>query len=268
MRAAGVVETAQLLLDLDAHHPDRADVAVDRARSTPGIHVSSPPNSRRSFQTSSGLRSIETSAFPSAMATSWQGCLGTLSGHGSAVRVTVEPPRDRVRRRRCEHAAAPTVGRAEQRPRIVLPHPAREVAPGPRREVGRRDRGPGAERVAQDALQEPGEPEVAAERAVYEPAVVGAGRDRLAPRASRSRSPARCLRRSSGRRPRPRRRRRARGPARVAPGRSASGSATRAPVRPAARPVRGSRAPRAARGPSGQRSFSSRPVRPSARNTP
>ena len=70
-----------------------------------------------------------------------------------------------VRARRRERAASPAVGRQQQRARVVLEHPACEVAPGPRREAGRRDRRPCAGRRAQERLQRRREPQVAADAA-------------------------------------------------------------------------------------------------------
>ena len=94
-------------------------------------------------------------------------------------------------------------------------------------------------------MEQRGEPQVGAEargrrRARYRAATPSAwptSRSR-APRACRSRAPARCLRRSSGRRRSPRRRRTARGRARAGRGRTRRGSATRARCPRARRAVR------------------------------
>ena len=123
----------------------------------------------------------------------------------------------RVGGRRVERAPMPAARGEQEGAGIVLPHPAGEVATGPRGERGGADGGAGTERQPQDVLQPGGEPQVGAERAVDVGAVARgdrggntAGADRAGPRARRSRAPARSPRRSSGRRRSLRRRRRAR----------------------------------------------------------
>ena len=116
-----------------------------------------------------------------------------------------------------EHPRVPAPGCQHDRTRVVLEHPAREVAARPRCETRRR-RARRAHRAG-SAARAATRPRTAGRcRARHAPRrgtasrrCSGGPRTRpRAPRACRSRAPARCLRPSSGRPRRPRRRRRAR----------------------------------------------------------
>src|SRR6476619_2913922 len=112
----------------------------------PGIHCSSDPNSRSNFHASSGLTSTEISALPSAIAAS---CHDVRAG--------------------CtKQAAVPAIGCGDDGARIVLPKPAGEAAARPVPGVDCTQRGAGAPCVREDALEQRGEAQVAAERAVHE----------------------------------------------------------------------------------------------------
>ena len=211
MRRASSSCSHELLVDLDAHGLQRADVAVELA----GVDARHPVGE------------------PAEVADQVPDFVGGL--RRSSLRLCRRPSRSTPGRtmlmlmsggslpegaRRGEATAVPAVGRDEHRARIVLEHPAGEVAARPVREVGGLDRGARALRCARGSSG--GAPRSAGRgrargrrgRGSARPTVSASPPAAIAsaPRACRSRSPARSLRRSSGRRPRPRRRRTARGP--------------------------------------------------------
>ena len=171
--------------------------------SMPGMYAASPPKSRMSFQTSSGLRRDRDLGLPLAMSVA--PLLPNVGRRGGHHGIRYAPGAENTPRRQRS-------GVTSERAGIVLEHPAREVAAGPRREAGGADRGAGAERGSA-AAPAASTRTAGRGRARARPGAGSARRLRRArrrrrsprPRACRSRAPARCPRRSSGRRRRPRR---------------------------------------------------------------